>query len=418
MNAPRRARSRRYRPAFDCLERRDAPALTVGTAFQVNATMGGDHLFPVSAGSGNGTSVVVWDAGVDTGDATSDEQNQQVQARLLDAQGQPTGPTIAVSKVDIDVSGAQAVAMDRRGDWVVVWDQNDKTILAQRFSATGARQGPPLTIAAAPNSNVKLTHPDLAMDAAGNFVVTYIETKPHLIEVAARLYRADGQLRKALVVANSPLSFPSSWDASVAASPDGRFTVGAIQSVAAATSARNTLWAFRFSATGKQLGSTELPSSVNVNGPDQALAGAGPPVKTVMDSQGNAELAYTPDGLSVFATGVTATGRRRPTFTVEPEGDTPYDLSGLAFDPGSGRFVIGLAATGPLLEFTTSGKRLGTYQFPASVAENDASGITPTLSTVGSGTQTAFLLTYTNGQAYSGDPTTPGIQVVGQFGTF
>jgi len=88
----------------------------------------------------------------------------------------PTGGEFKVNTYTIGLQGASAVAMDADGDFVVTWLSNGQDgsnfgIYAQRYNAAGAPQGSEFRVNTFTTGNQQ--NPAVAMDAAGNFVVTW-----------------------------------------------------------------------------------------------------------------------------------------------------------------------------------------------------------------------------------------------------
>ena len=83
--------------------------------------------------------------------------------------GVPTGKVIAVGSPRI-VNGKRDVAMDAAGRFVVVWDNYNNagnSVLAQRYASDGRAVGTPITVATGPGGS------SLAMNAAGRWVVAW-----------------------------------------------------------------------------------------------------------------------------------------------------------------------------------------------------------------------------------------------------
>ncbi len=96
---------------------------------------------------------------------------------LAQAQDQPYQVSAAASgSQQAALQSPQAVAMDARGDHVVTWAANDGTggpwtIYAQRFTATGVPLGGQFQVNTYSQSDTE--YPAVAMDAAGDFVITW-----------------------------------------------------------------------------------------------------------------------------------------------------------------------------------------------------------------------------------------------------
>lgn len=101
--------------------------------------------------------------------------NLDIYLLRFNAAGQPQGATT----VNTSTAGGQmnqAVAMDAAGDFVVAWASVGDAppfptnVFAQRFDASGARQGSEFQVNTVANG---AGHPGVGMDAGGNFVIVY-----------------------------------------------------------------------------------------------------------------------------------------------------------------------------------------------------------------------------------------------------
>src|SRR5581483_4009595 len=110
---------------------------------RVNTFTANDQLHPATAMDAAGDSVIVWQS---AGEDDPPSLVFGIYGQRYDAAGAPQGPAFLVNTT---VAGAQthpAVAMDPGGDFVVAWESTDVSsqagIFAQRFNAAGVKQGP------------------------------------------------------------------------------------------------------------------------------------------------------------------------------------------------------------------------------------------------------------------------------------
>jgi hypothetical protein len=213
---PRGQRRTTYRPHLEALEDRRTPSITPGNEVLLTnnvtavAAAADGHfvtvlnnlaqiynadasprsgVFQVSPDSGTlvaadaqGNFVAVW---ADTTGTTS----ATVYARLFDASGQPLG---AQFQVDQEATGRQespAVAMNASGAFVITWESfgeagNTPGIYARQFSPAGVALGNEFLVSPMIN-----TLTSVAMDAAGDFVVAWVDANDNIY---ARLYNAAG----------------------------------------------------------------------------------------------------------------------------------------------------------------------------------------------------------------------------------
>jgi hypothetical protein len=140
---------------------------------------------PAVAANPDGTFIVVWRAFNDVSHAMT------LQARRFDADGVPLGDQFRVDSGDADDPRRPAVAAGAAGNFVVVWHEwnnarpDYRSIQGRRFGADGVPRGGQFQV----NSYTTgpQGYPDVGMDAAGNFVVTWVYPRIH-----ARRFDADG----------------------------------------------------------------------------------------------------------------------------------------------------------------------------------------------------------------------------------
>lgn len=186
--------------------------------FQVNTTSAGNQTEPAVAINADGSFCVVWQgpgpAGVD------------IFARLFDPNGEPLTDEVLVNA---EVAGRRAcprVAAGDSGSFVVVWedtaaDANSVAcIWGRSLDAFGVRQPDEVLVAA---DIWDSRYPDVATDAAGNFVVTWLLDRTGR-SVHARLFDANG-LAVSRPFAVSEVNFSSITRPAVAMDAQGRFVV-------------------------------------------------------------------------------------------------------------------------------------------------------------------------------------------------
>jgi hypothetical protein len=156
-------------------QRYTAVGETQGSEFQVNTYTDGDQNFPAVAMNATGDFVVAW---VSYG---QDGSGWGIYAQRYDKTGAPQGSEFQVNTY---TTGNQyypavfpAVAMDAAGDFVVAWTNHGQDgsldgIFAQRYDKTGAPQGFEFQVNTYTTSYQN--SPAVAMDAAGDFVVTWM----------------------------------------------------------------------------------------------------------------------------------------------------------------------------------------------------------------------------------------------------
>ena len=116
-----------------------------------------------------------------------------------DPYGSAMGPPVRVNTSTYGHQRSPSIAMDATGDFVIVWqtemqpgDPAPQEIHGQRFTAGGFPIGQEFKV----NLRITQTHtaPAVAMDAAGNFVVVWLQIGPADPEVRSVIFNADGQV--------------------------------------------------------------------------------------------------------------------------------------------------------------------------------------------------------------------------------
>jgi hypothetical protein len=150
-------------------QRHDGSGNRLGAEFLVNTTTTGDQRIPSVSVSPAGTFVVVWSG--------PDASSQGVFARRFDPTGSPVGNDFLVNTNTLSnqFPGSQPVAHDAQGNFVVTYaSQGDGSmygILAQRFTASGARRGAEFQVNTYTTDNQ--VGSAVAVDEVGNFVVSW-----------------------------------------------------------------------------------------------------------------------------------------------------------------------------------------------------------------------------------------------------
>ncbi|MGE5276353.1 MAG: S-layer homology domain-containing protein [Acidobacteriota bacterium] len=141
-----------------------------GSEFQVNTYTTGDQAQPAVAMDGGGNFAVVWAS------TNQDGSGQGVFGQRYDAAGTPHGAEFAVNTYTTLDQNFPDVAMDRRGDFVVVWnshgqDESSYAVSHQLFNSGGERVGSENTVN--DYTTGAQSGPSVAMAPDGSFVVTW-----------------------------------------------------------------------------------------------------------------------------------------------------------------------------------------------------------------------------------------------------
>lgn len=162
----------------------------VGSEFQVNSYVTDDQEKPRVA-VGLDQFVVVWES---YGSQGSDSSGLSVQGRRFASDGQPLGNDF---QVNLDTSSTQfeaAVAVVPGDGFNVVW-RNLSVVQGRRFAANGLGLGGELQVSTSSSGNFRAS-PVIASDASGRFVVVWesepTEEDPSGSSVRGRRFAADG----------------------------------------------------------------------------------------------------------------------------------------------------------------------------------------------------------------------------------
>jgi hypothetical protein len=157
-----------------------------GPAFRVNAYTTGSQLLPVAAMDRRGNFVVVWQG--------FDQDGYGVIGRRFDAQGSPLGAEFIVPATTINAQERPAVGMDAGGNFVVVWQNREAggltTLRGRRFTAGGSPAGPEFKVST--QATVNEVSPAVASDPAGDFAVAWNRVDGSDLGVFARPFDRNG----------------------------------------------------------------------------------------------------------------------------------------------------------------------------------------------------------------------------------
>ncbi|MGE5609734.1 MAG: SdrD B-like domain-containing protein, partial [Bacillota bacterium] len=143
--------------------------LPVGGEFRVNAYTSGDQVDPAIAMDATGDFLLAWASNGQDGDGTG------IYARSYDAAGTAKANEFRVNTTTRGSQACPAVALADNGSFVVAWEgwgaTDDSGVYAQRFNAQGLPAGGETRVSTYSESFQQ--KPAIAMDAAGNCIVTW-----------------------------------------------------------------------------------------------------------------------------------------------------------------------------------------------------------------------------------------------------
>ena len=164
-----------------------------GSEFPVNTTTLSNQTAPAVAMDENGNFVVVWQS------SGQDSSGEGIYAQRYNAAGVPQGSEFLVYTQFTNDQTNPAVAMDRDGDFIVVWQsfgQDDivdsEGVFLHRYNAAGVSQGSDFQVNVT-TSNDQMA-PAITMDEDGNFVVVWQseDVDGDQFGIVARVFNAAG----------------------------------------------------------------------------------------------------------------------------------------------------------------------------------------------------------------------------------
>ena len=201
-------------------QRFDTDGLPIGGEFRVNTYIGDKQLYPSMAVNKDGTFIVVWES-----NNTPEEGNKAICGQLYDSNGVEFGAEFLVN-TESSVCRYPDVAADANGNFAVVWmvDKSSNSIMGRLFDPNGTPRTDTLKVNTIRFSSI--TRPSIAMDNAGNFVVTW-DGDPKLAgqdDIHARLYDADGTPLGGQFLVNTTLTGAQQYP-QAAMNDDGEFVI-------------------------------------------------------------------------------------------------------------------------------------------------------------------------------------------------
>jgi hypothetical protein len=154
-------------------QRYNAVGVKQGVEFQVNTHTTGSQAQPCIAMDVAGNFVIAWQAGVQDGGTNG------IYARRYNAAGVAQGSEFRANTYTTSQQNDASVGMDGDGDFVIAWnsygqDGSGYGVYAQRYDAAGVVQGVEFRVNSHTTANQNASW--VAMDQAGNFVVTWEST--------------------------------------------------------------------------------------------------------------------------------------------------------------------------------------------------------------------------------------------------
>jgi hypothetical protein len=142
----------------------------LGPEFRVNTSTAGNQFHPSVGSDPAGNFVVIWQGDLQDGSGPG------VFGQRYASSGVPLGPEFRVNTYTTDVQSYPSVVADTSGNFVVVWqslhqDGDGYGIFGQRYASSGAPLGPEFRVST--HTPSMQGFPSIAADSSGDFVVAW-----------------------------------------------------------------------------------------------------------------------------------------------------------------------------------------------------------------------------------------------------
>jgi len=193
---------------------------TAGANFRVNDDPGIEsQAYPSIAMDAAGDFVICW---YDRR-ASSD---YDIYAQRYNSSGDTVGANFKVNDVGTSYQRHPSVAMDADGDFVISWEDNrggNSDIYAQRYNSSGDTVGVNFRVNnVGTGSQMK---PKIAIDSAGDFTICWVDNRSGNYDIYAQRYNSSGGSVGPNFRVNDDLGTSSNWWPSVAMDTDGDFVI-------------------------------------------------------------------------------------------------------------------------------------------------------------------------------------------------
>lgn len=278
-----------------------AQPYVLGTETLVNTSTANTQQFPAIAMDSLGNTVLVWESW------DTDNSRFGIYAQRFDATGTAVGSETKVNTTTSNNQSTPDVAMDPSGNYVITWMSQDQDgdgwgIYAQRFSSNGTANGSEFLVNNTTTGNQK--HPRVAIDATGDFVITWTDEAldGSNLGIFAQRFDASGTPQGLESQVNTTTSEYQGHPA-IAMSPSGAFTI--VWQSLNQDSSNHGVYGQRFDAAGSPQG-TEFQIHSDTLDNQQAPA-------IDMDANGNFVVVWSSygtdgDGFGVYGQRFDATG--------------------------------------------------------------------------------------------------------------
>ena len=322
-------------------QRYSADGTAQGGEFQVNTTAADNQINPAVAMDAAGSFVVTWSSN------NQDGSGYGVYARRYNAAGVAQGGEFLANTTTAGSQITSAIAMSQGGSFAIAWGSAQDPdvssgIYAQRFDASGVAQGSEFRVNTYTTNTQQLA--SMAMDAAGNFVVTWasnLQDDGASYGVYGQRFDATGAAQGAEFRVNTTIANSQLYN-DVAMLPDGRFVV-----VYQSRNADNTheVYLQRYAADGSTIGGETRVNTASISSAQQPIP------SITADASGNITVVWNN---AADGSGVGVVGRRFDwsgtplggEFQVNSTSTLNQLYPEVVTQPG-GRFIVAWGGNGP-----------------------------------------------------------------------
>lgn len=249
---------------FSKITLKPAGMTSVREDFQVNENAGGsDQVTPVIAVAPDGSFIIAW----------SDERNgnRDIYARQFTANGVPQGEIFRVNDDEGTADQVRpAIAVDDAGNFVIAWEdlrRSNFDIYAQRYSVDGVPQGTNFLVNDDTGDAFQY-EPSVAMNATGQFVIVWSDSRPEGGRIYAQRYDREGTPQGANFRVTDENVGSSQLFPVIALDNSGSFLVAWSEK----RYGNIDIYAQRFAADGSPLGASFLVNDGGVNSNEEFAA--------------------------------------------------------------------------------------------------------------------------------------------------
>jgi Ca2+-binding RTX toxin-like protein len=303
----------------------------------VNTTTVNDQKNSSIAMQADGSFIITW-AGV-IGNQTN------IYAQRFGSDGSKLGGETLVNTYTSNNQQSATVAVDSLGRFVVVWESENKNddeswgIYARVYGADGNALSEEFQVHQSTTGAQR--HPSVAIDAAGNFVVSWTSSHQGSPDIYTRRFSIDADAPEGYIARGDEtrvnvLTLENQQSSSVVMNGDGSYIVTWTSDTGEGVGGGNGVYARRFAADG-----TPLASEARIN---NYTLGSQAYSSVAVDGAGNFIVAWTSEGQDGSGNGVYA--RRYTTDPIPNDAPTNISLSQQSIDENVGdNFEIGTLTT-------------------------------------------------------------------------